>query len=66
MRVEAGSHQTWAKPYLLSDYDGWHGVSLSPTDWTLIGRAFWVSALYAAVPLAIGFVYFRRSDVAGE
>jgi ABC-2 type transport system permease protein len=60
-------HQTWAKLYLLSDqFDGWHGVFMSPTDWTLIGRAFWVTALYAAVPLAIAFVYFRRRDVAGE
>jgi ABC-2 type transport system permease protein len=60
-------HQTWAKLYLLSDqFDGWHGVFMSPTDWTLIGRAFWVTALYTAVPLAIAFVYFRRRDVAGE
>jgi ABC-2 type transport system permease protein len=60
-------HQTWAKLYLLSDqFDGWHGVFMSPTDWTLIGRAFWVTALYTAVPLAIAFAYFRRRDVAGE
>jgi ABC-2 type transport system permease protein len=60
-------HQTWAKQYLLSDqFDGWHGVFMSPTDWTLIGRAFWVSALFTAVPLAIAFLYFHRRDVAGE
>jgi ABC-2 type transport system permease protein len=60
-------HQTWAKLYLLSDqFDGWHGVFMSPTDWTLIGRAFWVTALYTAVPLAIAFAYFSRRDVAGE
>jgi ABC-2 type transport system permease protein len=60
-------HQTWAKLYLLSDqFDGWHGVFMSPTDWTLIGRAFWISALYTAVPLVIAFLYFRRRDVAGE
>jgi ABC-2 type transport system permease protein len=60
-------HQTWAKLYLLSDqFDGWHGVFMSPTDWTLVGRAFWVTALYTAVPLAIAFAYFRRRDVAGE
>jgi ABC-2 type transport system permease protein len=60
-------HQTWAKLYLLSDqFDGWHGVFMSPTDWTVIARAFWVSAIFTAVPLAIAFVYFRRRDVAGE
>jgi len=60
-------HQTWAKQYLLSDqFDGWHGVFMSPTDWTLIGRAFWVSALFTTIPLAIAFLYFRRRDVAGE
>jgi ABC-2 type transport system permease protein len=60
-------HQTWAKQYLLSDqFDGWHGVFMSPTDWTLIGRAFWVTALFTIVPLAIAFVYFQRRDVAGE
>jgi ABC-2 type transport system permease protein len=60
-------HQTWAKLYLLSDqFDGWHGVFMSPTDWTLIGRAFWVTALYTVVPLAIAFAYFSRRDVAGE
>jgi ABC-2 type transport system permease protein len=60
-------HQTWAKQYLLSDqFEGWHGVFMSPTDWTLIGRAFWVSAIFIAVPLAIAFLYFRRRDVAGE
>jgi ABC-2 type transport system permease protein len=60
-------HQTWAKLYLLSDqFDGWHGVFMSPTDWTLIGRAFWVTALYTAVPLAIAFADFSRRDVAGE
>jgi ABC-2 type transport system permease protein len=60
-------HQTWAKLYLLSDqFDGWHGVFMSPTDWTLIGRAFWVTAIYTAVPLTIAFAYFRRRDVAGE
>jgi ABC-2 type transport system permease protein len=60
-------HKTWAKLYLLSDqFDGWHGVFMSPTDWTLIARAFWVSAIFTAVPLAIAFGYFHRRDVAGE
>jgi ABC-2 type transport system permease protein len=60
-------HQDWAKHYLLSDqFDGWHGVFMSPTDWTLVGRAIWVSAIFTAVPLAVAFVVFRRRDVAGE
>ena len=60
-------HQTWAKLYLLSDqFDGWHGLFMSPTDWTLIARAFWISAIYTAVPLSIAWVFFSRRDVAGE
>ncbi len=60
-------HQTWARQYLLSDqFDGWHGMFMSPTDWTLIGRAIWVSAIFTAVPLAIAFASFHRRDVAGE
>jgi ATPase subunit of ABC transporter with duplicated ATPase domains len=40
--------------YLLSDqFDGWHGLFMSPIDWTLIARAAWVSAIFAAVPLAL-------------
>jgi ABC-2 type transport system permease protein len=60
-------HQTWARQYLLSDqFDGWHGVFMSPTDWHLIGRSLWISALFAAVPLAVAFWFFLRRDVAGE
>jgi ABC-2 type transport system permease protein len=60
-------HQDWARHYLLSDqFDGWHGIFMSPIDWTLIGRAFWVSAIFIAVPLAIAALVFHRRDVAGE
>ena len=60
-------HQTWAKDYLLSDqFDGWHGVFMSPTDWTILVRCLWVSAAFAVVPLAAAYVLFRRRDVAGE
>jgi len=60
-------HQSWAKHYLLSDqFDGWHGVFMSPTDWALIVRAAWVSAIFAAVPLAIAYAVFRRRDVADD
>jgi ABC-2 type transport system permease protein len=60
-------HQSWAKHYLLSDqFDGWHGVFMTPTDWTPIVRAAWVSAVFAAVPLAIAYVVFKRRDVADD
>ena len=59
--------QSWAQHYLLSDqFDGWHGLFMSPIDWTLIGRAAWVSAIFAAVPLVIAYVVFRRRDVADD
>ena len=52
---------------LLSDQlDGWHGIFMSPTDWTLVVRCLWVSAIFAAVPLALAYVSFGRRDVAGE
>jgi ABC-2 type transport system permease protein len=60
-------HQSWAKHYLLSDqFDGWHGLFMSPIDWTLIARAAWVSAIFAAVPLALAYGIFRRRDVADD
>jgi ABC-2 type transport system permease protein len=60
-------HQSWAKHYLLSDqFDGWHGLFMSPIDWTLIVRAVWVSAIFAAVPLALAYGIFRRRDVADD
>jgi len=60
-------HQSWAKDYLLSDqFDGWHGVFMSPVDWTLVARAAWVSAIFTAVPLAIAYVVFKRRDVADD
>ena len=60
-------HQSWAKHYLLSDqFDGWHGLFMSPIDWTLIARAAWVSAIFAAVPLALAYGIFKRRDVADD
>ena len=60
-------HQSWAKHYLLSDqFDGWHGLFMSPIDWTLIARAAWVSAIFAAVPLALAYFIFKRRDVADD
>ncbi len=60
-------HLTFFKHYLLSDqFDGWHGLFQTPTYWTPIIRAIWVSAIFAAVPVAGSFVVFLRRDVAGE
>jgi ABC-2 type transport system permease protein len=52
--------------YLLStQFDSWQGVFHTPTDWTVVGRAIWVSALYVAVPLVAAHLIFGRRDVAG-
>ena len=60
-------HQNWAQHYLLSDqFDGWHGIFMSPVAWTPVVRAIWVSALFIAVPLAIAWAIFRRRDVADD
>ena len=60
-------HQSWAKHYLLSDqFDGWHGVFMSPVNWTLIIRAIWVSSIFASVPLVLAWVIFKRRDVADD
>jgi hypothetical protein len=60
-------HLDLFRHYLLSDqFDGWHGLFQTPTDWTPVTRAVWVSAVFVAVPLAAAFVVFRRRDVAGE
>jgi len=60
-------HASWAKHYLLSDqFEAWHGVFQSPIYWTPIIRAAWVSAVFAAVPLATAFALFLGRDVAGD
>lgn len=60
-------HLDFFKHYLLSDQlDGWHGLFQTPTYWTPVVRAIWVSAIFTAVPLAAAFVLFLRRDVAGE
>lgn len=60
-------HVKWLGHYMLSaQFDAWHGFFQSPIWWPPIVRALWVSAAFAAVPLAIAFVVFRRRDVAGE
>jgi ABC-2 type transport system permease protein len=60
-------HLSFFRHYLLSSqFDGWHGLFQTPTHWTPVVRAVWVSALFAAVPLATAFAIFRRRDVAGD
>ena len=60
-------HLDFFKHYLLSDQlDGWHGLFQTPTYWTPVIRAVWVSAVFTALPLAVAFVLFIRRDVAGE
>ena len=53
-----------AKPYLLpAQSQAWE--SLFGKSGESIGRAVWVCAIYALVPLVAGFAVFRRRDVAG-
>lgn len=60
-------HLTFFQQYLLSDqFDGWHGLFESPTAWTPVLRAIWVSAAFIAVPLLLAFAIFARRDVAGD
>jgi ABC-2 type transport system permease protein len=58
-------HVQWLHHYMLSaQFDAWHGVFQSPVFWPPVIRCIWVSALFAAVPLAAAFAIFRRRDVA--
>jgi ABC-2 type transport system permease protein len=55
------------RPYLLGEqFSAWHGFLRQPTDWVPVIRAGWLCALYAAVPLAAGYLVFLRRDVAGD
>jgi ABC-2 type transport system permease protein len=55
------------RPYLLGEqFQAWHGFLRTPADWTPVVRALWVCAIYAAVPIAAGYLVFVRRDVAGE
>jgi ABC-2 type transport system permease protein len=54
------------KPYLLTEqYENWHGLLRTPTDWTPIGHSAWVCALYAGPALFAAYLVFLRRDVAG-
>jgi ABC-2 type transport system permease protein len=55
-----------AKPYLLTEqYENWHGLLRTPTDWAPIAHSAWVCALYAVPALIAGYLVFLRRDVAG-
>ncbi len=54
------------KPYLLNEqFENWHGLLRTPTDWAPILHSLWVCALYAVPALLGGYLVFLRRDVAG-
>jgi ABC-2 type transport system permease protein len=54
------------KPYLLTEqFENWHGLLRTPTDWAPVIHSLWVSALYAIPALLAGYLVFLRRDVAG-
>jgi ABC-2 type transport system permease protein len=54
------------KPYLLTEqYENWHGLLRTPTDWAPVMHSLWVCALYALPALFAAYLVFLRRDVAG-
>jgi ABC-2 type transport system permease protein len=54
------------KPYLLTEqYENWHGLLRTPTDWAPILHSLWVCALYFGASLFAAYLVFLRRDVAG-
>ena len=54
------------RPYLLTEqYEAWHGLLRTPTDWAPIWHSLWVCAMYAGPALLAGYLVFLRRDVAG-
>jgi ABC-2 type transport system permease protein len=54
------------KPCLLTEqFEAWHGLLRTPTDWSPILHSLWVCALYAVPSLSAGYLVFLRRDVAG-
>ncbi len=54
------------KPYLLTEqFENWHGLLRTPTDWAPIWHSAWVCALYAVPSLFAAYLVFLRRDVAG-
>jgi ABC-2 type transport system permease protein len=54
------------KPYLLTEqFENWHGLLRTPTDWAPVAHSAWVCALYGVPALIAGYLVFLRRDVAG-
>jgi len=54
------------RPYLLDEqFENWHGLLRTPTDWAPIIHSAWVCALYAVPSLLAAYLVFLRRDVAG-
>ncbi len=54
------------KPYLLTEqFENWHGLLRTPTDWAPIWHSAWVCALYGIPALLAAYLVFLRRDVAG-
>jgi ABC-2 type transport system permease protein len=54
------------RPYLVHEqFQAWHGLLRTPTNWTPIWHSVWVCALYAGPALAGAYLVFLRRDVAG-
>jgi ABC-2 type transport system permease protein len=54
------------KPYLLTEqYENWHGLLRTPTDWAPVLHSLWVCALYAVPSLSAAYLVLLRRDVAG-
>ncbi len=54
------------RPYLLTEqFENWHGLLRTPTDWAPIAHSAWVCALYAIPALFSAYLVFLRRDVAG-
>src|SRR5947209_8488083 len=54
------------RPYLLPEqFNAWQGLLRTPIDWSPIGHAAWVCALYAVPSLVAAYLVFLRRDVGG-
>jgi ABC-2 type transport system permease protein len=54
------------KPYLVTEqFENWHGLLRTPTNWAPIAHSAWLCALYAVSALVAGYLVFLRRDVAG-
>jgi ABC-2 type transport system permease protein len=53
-------------PYLLpTEFNNWHGLLRTPTDWAPVWHSLWVCALYAVPAAFAAYLVFLRRDVAG-